>query len=59
MCDLTKNFFEAAIKKNLRTYQRKSKNGRKTVLIKLLTFFSYWFNQMEKLVAAAKIFLLT
>ena len=28
MCDLTKNFFEAVIKTNLRTYQRKSKYKR-------------------------------
>ena len=33
--------------------------GRKAVLIKLLTLFSYWTNQMEKLIAAVKIFLLT
>ena len=37
----TKAPFEAATKENLRTYQRKSKYGRKPVLIKLLTFFNY------------------
>ena len=50
------NFFEPATKENL-TYQRKSKYERKTVLIKLLTLFNYWSNQMEKLIADVKIFL--
>ena len=59
VCDLPKNFFEAAIKINIRTYQRKSKNGRKPVLIKLLMLFDYWSNQIEKLNAAVQIFLLT
>ena len=59
MCDLTKNVFEAAVKENLLTYQRKVKYGRKPVVIKLLTLFNYWSNQMEKLIAAVKIFLLT
>ena len=57
--DLPKNFLEAATKENLRTYQRKSRYERKPVLIKLLTLFNYWSNQMEKLIAAVKIFLLT
>ena len=59
ICDLTKNFFEAAIKENLQIYQRKSKYGRKTVLMKLLTLFNYWCNEMEKLIASVKAFLLT
>ena len=37
MCDTTRDFFAAAIKENLQTYQRKSKYRRKPVLIKLLT----------------------
>ena len=52
------NFFEPATKENL-TYQRKSKYERKTVLIKLLTLFNYWSNEMEKLIADVKIFLFT
>ena len=59
MCDLPKNVFEAATKENLQTYQRKSKCGRKPVLKKLLTLFNYLSNEMEKLIAAFKIFLLT
>ena len=58
ICDIPKNFLEAATKENLRNYQRKSRYERKPVLIKLLTLFSYWSNQMEKLTAAVKIFLL-
>ena len=46
-----KELFEAAIKGNLRTYQRKSKYG-KHILIKLLKLLSYWCNQMEELTAA-------
>ena len=56
------NIFEAATKgpkEILRTYQRKSRYERKPVLIKLLALFNYWSNQMEKLIAAVKIFLLT
>ena len=59
MCDLTKNVFEAAVKESLLIYQRKFKYGRKPVVIKLLTLFNYWSNQMKKLIAAFKIFLLT
>ena len=59
VCDLPKNLFETATKINIRTYQRKSKIGRKPVLIKLLTLFDYWSSQMEKLNAAIQIFLLT
>ena len=55
----TKELFEAATKENLQTYQRKSRYGRKPVLIKLSTLFSYWSNQMAKLIAAVKILLLT
>ena len=55
----TKELFEPATKENLQTCQRKSKYGRKPVLIKLSTLFSYWSNQMEKPIAAVKIFLLT
>ena len=54
----TKEIFEGATKENLRTYQRKSKYGRESVLVKLLTLFGYWSNQVEKLIAAVKIFLL-
>ena len=46
-------------KENLRTYQRKSRYEKKPVLIKLLTLLNYWSNQMEKLIAAVKTFLLT
>ena len=53
------NFLEAANKENLRIYQRKSKYGRKPVLINLLTLFNYWSNQMKKLIAAVKTFLVT
>ena len=49
MCDLPKNFFETATKENVRTYQRKSKCGRKTVLTELLMLFNYWSDQVEKL----------
>ena len=62
ICDLQKNIFEAATegpKENLRTYQRKFRYERNPVLIKLLTFFNNWSNQMEKLIATVKIFLLT
>ena len=47
------------LKENIRSYPRKSKDGRKPVLMKLLTLLNYWCNQMEKLIAAVKIFLLT
>ena len=43
-------------KQRFQTYQRKSKYGRKPVLIKLLTLLNYWSNQMEKLNAAVQIF---
>ena len=56
--DLPRNFLETATKENLQTKQRKSKYGRKHVLIKLLTLFHYWSNQMEKVIAAVEIFLL-
>ena len=59
ICDLPNNFFEAATKENLQTYQRKSIYRRKPVMMKLLTLFNYLSNQMEKLTAAVKIFLLT
>ena len=57
--DLSRNFLKIATKENLQTKQRKSKYGTKPVLIKLLTLFNYWSNQMERLTAAVKIFLLT
>ena len=57
--DLPNNFFEAATKENLQTYQRKSIYRRKPVMMKLLTLFNYLSNQMEKVIAAVKIFLLT
>ena len=41
LCDLPKNFLEAATKENLRFYQRKSR-------------YNYWSSQMEKLIAAVK-----
>ena len=63
ICNLTKNSFKAAmkeeLKENIRSYPRKSKDGRKPVLMKLLTLLNYWCNQMEKLIAAVKIILLT
>ena len=59
ICDLPNNFFEAATKENLQIYQRKSIYRRKPVMMKLLTLFNYLFNQMEKVIAAVKIFLLT
>ena len=62
ICDQPNNIFEAATKgpeENLPTYQRKSRYERKPVLIKSLTLFNYWSNQMEKLIAAVKIFFLT
>ena len=58
-CDLPKNFLEAATKKNFRIYQRKSRYERKIMLIKLSRLFNYWSNQIEKLIAAVKIFLFT
>ena len=58
ICDLPTTFSEAATKENLQTFQRKSKYERKSVLIMLLTLFSYWHNHMEKLIAPVKIFLL-
>ena len=39
--DLPRNFYEVATKVNLQNQQRKSKHGRKHVLIKLLTLFNY------------------
>ena len=60
--DLTNNIFEGATKgpkENLRTYQKKSRYERKPVLIKLLALFNYWSNQMEKITASVKTFLLT
>ena len=39
--DLPRYFYEAATKENLQTQQRKSKYGRKPVLIKSLTLFNY------------------
>ena len=48
---LLKTIFEPA-KKNPNMVE-------KHVLIKLMTLFNYWSNQMEKLIAAVKIFLLT
>ena len=57
--DLSRNFLKIATKENLQTKQRKSKYGTKLVLIKFLTLFNYWSNQMERLTAAVKIFLLT
>ena len=59
ICDLPNNFFEAATKENFQTYQRKSIYRRKPVMMKLLTLFNYLSNQMEKVIAAVKIFLLT
>ena len=59
ICDLSENISEAATKENLQTYQRKSNYGRTPVLIKLLTLLDYWSNQMEKLIAAIKIFIRT
>ena len=59
ICDLPNNFFEAATKENLQTYQRKSIHRRKPVMMKLLTLFNYLSNQMEKVIAGVKIFLLT
>ena len=59
ICDLPNNFFEAATKENLQTYQRKSIYRRKPVMMKLLTLFNYLSNQMEKVIAGVKIFLLT
>ena len=59
ICDLPKNFLEAATKENLQTYQGKSRYERKSVLIKLLRLFNYWSKQMEKLIAAVEIFLFT
>ena len=57
--ELPKNAFEAVTKENLQNYQIKPKYGRKSVLIKLLTLFDYSSDEMEKFVAAVKIFLLT
>ena len=59
ICELPKNFLKAATKENLQTYQRKPKYGKKPVLIKLLKMFNYWTNQIEKLITAVKILLLT
>ena len=59
ICDLPNTFFEAATKENLQTYQRKSRYRRKPGVMKLLTLFNYLSNQMEKVTAAVKIFLLT
>ena len=58
ICRLPKNFFEAATKENIRTYQKKSKYGRKPLFINLLKFSNYGSNQVKKLIAAVKIFLL-
>ena len=57
ICNQPDNIFEIATKgpkENLPTYQRKSRYEIKPVLIKLLTLFNYWFNQMEKPIAAVK-----
>ena len=50
---------EVAAKENPQTYQRKPRYERKPVLIKLLTLFNYWSNQIEKLIAAVKVSFLT
>ena len=52
ICDLTKYFLKQL---------PKNTEIKKTYffLIKLLTFLNYWSSQREKLIATAKIFLLT
>ena len=57
----TKIFFEAVTKRKPLSLQKKTEILKKTcvLLIKLLTLFNYWSNQMEKLIAVVKIFLLT
>ena len=60
MRGLPKNFFEAATKERKSSnLPKKTQIWKRPMLIKLLTLFSYWSNQMEKLIAAVKIFLLT
>ena len=60
ICDLPKYFVKQLLKETLRTYQKTPEILKKTcvLLIKLLTLFNYWSNQMEKVIAAVNIFLL-
>ena len=58
--DLPKNFFEAVTKKPSKLPKKTQilKKICEFLLITLLTLVDYWSNQMEKLIAAVKIFLL-
>ena len=57
ICDQTKNIFEAA--RELSNLPKNIQIWKKTCANKVITLFNYWSNQMEKLIAAVKIFLLT
>ena len=58
ICDLPRNFSEAVTKENLQ-FTKKIQIWNKACPDKSLMWFNYWFNQMEKHIAAAKIFWLT
>ena len=55
----TKELFGSSYERKPSNLPKKSKYEWKRVLIKLLTLFNNWSNQMEKLVAAVQTFLLT
>ena len=59
ICNLPNNFFEKATKKAFKlTKENQNIEENRVLLIKLLMLFNFWFNQMEKLIAAVKFFLL-
>ena len=47
-------FLKHLLKETFKHNKTKSKYRKKAVLINLLTLFSYWSNQIEKLIAAVK-----
>ena len=60
ICDIPKNFFEAATKETFKPAKKtlSIKVNLRFLIIKLL-MLNYWPKQMEKLTAAVKIFLFT
>ena len=53
-------FLKQLLKKTVElTKENRNIEENCVLLIKLLTLFNYWSNQMEKLIATVKIFLLT
>ena len=50
----TKELFGSSYERKPSNLPKKSRYERKPVLIKLLTLFNYWSNQMEKLLLLLK-----